>query len=157
MIAPPPAPTCTAERRPPFPLGARAQMAAGACACAAASLFVYAVDPSRHAVYPQCILYNTTGIYCAGCGATRAVYALLHGRLLTALHDNLLFVTALPLVACALAPYFWRALRDDAWPAVPIDPRRTVLRTAIIVAIMITFMIIRNLPGAPFDLLRPLP
>src|ERR1700743_2055126 len=76
----------------------RAQIVLTACACAGASIFVYAVDPSRHAVYPQCLLYQTTGIYCAGCGATRAIHALLHGRVVEALHDNALFVAALPLL-----------------------------------------------------------
>src|ERR1700722_17860564 len=76
----------------------RAQIALAACACGGATAFLFAVDPNRHAVYPQCLLYNTTGIYCAGCGATRAMYALLHGRVLDALHDNVLFIAALPLL-----------------------------------------------------------
>src|ERR1700748_2436065 len=105
MSASRPAPTCVAaDALPPLPssatglFGARRQIAIGACACAGASLFLFAVDPSQHAVYPQCLLYNLTGIYCAGCGATRALYALLHGRVIEALHDHALFVAGLPLL-----------------------------------------------------------
>jgi hypothetical protein len=79
-------------------VSARTPIALAACACAGASAFLFTVDPSRHAVYPECLLYNATGFYCAGCGATRAMYALLHGRVLVALHDNALFVALLPFV-----------------------------------------------------------
>jgi len=149
-------PTCTAETRPPFAPTTRAQIVLGACACAGLSLFVYTVDPSRHAVYPQCLLYHTTGLYCAGCGATRAVYALLHGRVLTALHDNALFVAALPVLLYFLGAHLLRAWRANAWPPVFFDSHKLAWRGAAIFVVMILFMIMRNLPGAPFDWLRPL-
>src|ERR1700733_9675719 len=101
-----PALTCTATPSAPARgLSARAPIVAMTCVCAGASAFLFAVDPSRHAVYPQCLLYNATGLYCAGCGATRALYALLHGRLLDALHDNVLFVAVLPVVLYVLATH----------------------------------------------------
>jgi hypothetical protein len=134
----------------------RAQIAWAACACGAASAFVFAVDPNRHAVYPQCMLYNMTGIYCAGCGATRAVYALLHGRVLEALHDNALFVAALPLLLYVLGSYALNAWRANAWPAVKVDGRRLVMRGIAIFVVMIAFMVLRNLPGEAFVCLRPL-
>jgi hypothetical protein len=149
-------PTCAAETRKPFAATTRAQIVLGACACAGASLFVYAVDPSHHAVYPQCILYNTTGLYCAGCGATRAVHALLHGRLLDALHDNALFVAALPWLLYLAGSYLISAWRDNAWPRVFVEPRKLAWRGAAVFLVMIAFMIVRNLPGAPFEWLRPL-
>ena len=141
MSAPRSVPTCVAADS----FSPRAQIVLGTCACAAASLFVYAVDPSRTAVYPQCLLYNATGLYCAGCGATRALYALLHGRPLDALHDNVLFVAALPA---------WRA---NAWPRLYVQPRRVLWSGAGIFALLVAFMVLRNLPGPAFDWLRPLP
>jgi hypothetical protein len=156
MSASLPAPTCVAETRKPFVASTRAQIVLGACACAGASLFVYAVDPSRHAVYPQCMLYNATGIYCAGCGATRAVYALLHGRVLDALHDNALFVAALPWLLFVAGTYLLNAWRGNAWPEVFVDGNKLAWRAVIVFLVMIAFMIVRNLPGAPFDWLRPL-
>jgi hypothetical protein len=133
----------------------RAQIVLGACTCAGGSLFVYAVDPHQHAVYPQCLLYNTTGIYCAGCGATRAVYALLHGRVIEALHDNLLFIGALPFLGFVVGSYVLKAWQVDAWPQVSVD-NRTLLRRGIwTLALLLGFMAVRNLPGWPFELLRP--
>jgi len=156
-------PTCAAAELPPIPRAApgvfspRAQIVLGTCACAAASLFVYAVDPSRHAVYPQCMLYHATGLYCAGCGATRALYALLHGRLLDALHDNVLFVAVLPVVLYVLATQTLAAWRANAWPRVHVQPRRVLGGGLGTFAVLVAFSVLRNLPGPAFDWLRPLP
>jgi hypothetical protein len=155
MSAPRSIPTCVAAE--PGLLGPRAQIVLGTCACAAASLFVYAVDPSRHAVYPQCLLYNATGLYCAGCGATRALYALLHGRLLDALHDNVLFVAALPVLLYVLGTHALAAWRANAWPRVHVQPSRVVWGGTVAFALAVGFMVLRNLPGPAFDWLRPLP
>ena len=49
-------------------------------------------DPVKNHFYPVCLFHKYTGLECPGCGATRALYALLHGNLLVALHDNALLV-----------------------------------------------------------------
>ena len=134
----------------------RAQLALAACACGGATAFLYAVDPNRHAVYPQCLLYNATGIYCAGCGATRALYALLHGRVLEALHDNALFVAVLPLVLYVAGSYALAAWQANAWPQVPADSQKLAWRGGLFFLLMIAFMVVRNLPGWPFDWLKPI-
>ena len=137
-------------------ISTRAQIALATCACAGATAFLYAVDPNHHAVYPQCLLYNTTGIYCAGCGATRAMYALLHGRVIEALHDNALFVTALPLLLYVTGSYALAAWRANAWPEFSIDPRKLLLRGMALFLLLVAFMVLRNLPGWPFDWLKPI-
>ena len=137
-------------------ISTRTQIVALSCACAGATAFLFTIDPSRHAVYPQCLLYNATGLYCAGCGATRALYALLHGRILTALHDNVLFIALLPLVLYALGTYVGRAWRTHAWPAIQVDPTRLLRRGIAAFLVIVIFMIARNLPGAAFDWLRPI-
>jgi hypothetical protein len=164
MSAPRSIPTCVAaDALPPLPrvppgfFGPRTQIVLGTCACAAASLFVYAVDPSRTAVYPQCLLYNATGLYCAGCGATRALHALLHGRVLLALHDNVLFVAALPVLLYVLASHAVAAWGANAWPRVHVRPRWVLGGGAGAFALMVAFMVLRNLPGPAFDWLRPVP
>jgi len=134
----------------------RAQIVLGACACAGATAFLFAVDPNHHAVYPQCLLYNTTGVYCAGCGATRAVYALLHGRVIEALHDNALFIAALPLLLYVIGTYALAAWRANAWPKIPVDGRKLAQRGMALFLLMMAFMLLRNLPGQPFDWLKPL-
>jgi hypothetical protein len=134
----------------------RAQAALLTCACAGATAFLFAVDPNRHAVYPQCLLYRATGLYCAGCGATRALYALLHGRILEAAHDNALFIVALPFFLWLAGSYLARTWRMNAWPRYEMKPRALMQGAAAIFLVMLIFMVARNLPGWPFDLLKPL-
>ena len=145
---------------PPLPqrgLPVRAQIVLAACGCAGLSAFLYAVDPVQHRVYPQCWLYNMTGIYCAGCGATRAMHALLHGRILDALHDNVLFVSALPLLLFVVGSYALSAWQAKAWPQKDLPASRLARWAIGTVAVMLAFMALRNIPGWPFSLLRPLP
>src|SRR5580698_9026501 len=56
---------------------------------------VYFFNPSAYGFYPVCQFHRLTGLNCPGCGATRALYALLHGNFSTALRDNALFVIGL--------------------------------------------------------------
>jgi hypothetical protein len=133
----------------------RWQIVAATCACAAGCAFLHAVDPHRSAVYPQCLFYHTTGLYCAGCGATRAAYALLHGRIGEALHDNVLFVALLPLFLAWAATRALKAWQDNAWPEVTLNQRTAARLGAAAMAVALLFTIVRNLPGAPFAWLRP--
>lgn len=41
---------------------------------------------------PECPIHYLFGIYCPGCGVTRALKALINGNIKNALHDNALFV-----------------------------------------------------------------
>jgi len=57
-----------------------------------ASAFVFFFNPSANGFYPICQFHKLTGLNCPGCGATRGLYALLHGNFLLALKDNALFI-----------------------------------------------------------------
>ena len=145
-------PVCDAGPRP-F-ASPRWQIVAATCACAAVSTYVYSVDPAR-GTYPHCLLYQATGLYCAGCGATRALHALLHGRGFEALHDNVLFVTLLPGALALAVIYACQAWSRNAWPAVAVGQKSLVFTGGGLVAAALAFAVLRNVPGAPFDLLRP--
>lgn len=49
----------------------------------AGALFTYVLLP--HISLPGCVLYTYFGLYCPGCGGTRAVISLLHGHPLKSL------------------------------------------------------------------------
>ena len=105
--------------------------------------------------YPPCYFHALTGLHCPGCGATRAAYALLHGNLGEAFHQNALAVLAFPFLAYFAGRALWRWA--NAIPAPPVAPASpwAVRLTLFLVPVVVTFGIVRNLPWSPFNLLAP--
>ena len=71
----------------------------------AAFLFLYLRDPSSDD-FLSCSFYRLTGLYCTGCGTTRALHALLHGRVLQAMRFNGFMLLWLPLPMYSLFAYW---------------------------------------------------
>lgn len=106
---------------------------------------IFFFNPTTHAFYPVCKFHQLTGLNCPGCGATRALYALLHGNFLTALRDNALFVFAL---AAGLVYGMWFMVRKfRGRPGSEIFPAK-FLWPALAVALV--FTVLRNLPAFAF-------
>ena len=92
---------------------------------AAALVAVLALrDPSQPGNYPACPFRWSTALWCPGCGSMRAIHALLHGHVMTALSSNALTVAMLPV----LAGMWWGWARSTVAGAPPAAPasRRTV-------------------------------
>jgi len=110
---------------------------------------VFFFNPTTHAFYPGCRFHQWTGLNCPGCGATRALYALLHGNFSTAFRDNALFVFGL---AALTIRGVWRAqefLRGR--PATgEFFPAKFLWPLGLVAVI---FTLLRNLP--PFSFLSP--
>jgi hypothetical protein len=108
----------------------------------AGTAYVAAVDPNTAGHYPTCPFLAITGWYCPGCGALRAVHALAHGDLVTALARNPIVVVVLGCVVIAGA--FWlghaitgRQRRRQAPPWLLYSLLGTIL----------LFWVLRNVPG----------
>jgi len=112
---------------------------------------LWGFNPLQVHFYPRCPLYVMTGIYCPGCGALRAGHALLHGHLLTAIDYNALFVVALPFLAYALAAQAVEAVTGRRLPVYRLSGRET----QVILWVFLLFMLLRNIPVAPFSILAP--
>jgi len=130
--------------------GVLATLAAVPVAAALGVLYLY--NPLAVSFYPRCLLYVFTGIYCPGCGVLRATHALLHGRILTALDYNALYVVALPFLVYAIAAQLSRAVLGR-----PVLPTRTLSgrQARAIFWVFILFTLLRNLPIYPFNVLAP--
>lgn len=100
---------------------------------------VYAIDPHKSTLFPPCPFKTITGLRCPGCGSTRAVHLLLHGRTGEALDRNLLMVVSIPIL---LAMIVWPSITTKPWVA------------WCSFAVLIIYGIARNLP-LPFFLLKP--
>ncbi len=102
-------------------------------------------DPTKNNFYPICQFHLLTGLYCPGCGATRASYQLLHGNLMAALHDNVLYVVSLAALA-ARGVWFLKRRRYHQPAGHFIPP--TALWAFLGVALV--FVVLRNLPAFSF-------
>jgi len=106
-------------------------------------------SPSKTPFYPPCLFHEATGLYCPGCGSTRALNHLLHGELLDALHANALAVVAVPVLGGLV-------LRQALRRRPPVAGARIwPIWIVLLVAVVATFGVLRNLPGRPFSWLAP--
>jgi|GEM_PF-36341 len=114
-------------------------------------LAAFLATPGKTSWLPGCQFNLLTGLYCPGCGSTRAYHALTHGHLLAALRMNALAVSVLPLLIAGMVSQTRHARRGTPYKALLYSPRLAWTITAIIIA----FGILRNLPWRPFTLLAP--
>lgn len=117
----------------PLGVGAAALIGAG---------YVANVDPNSAGHYPTCPLLAVTGWYCPGCGALRAVHALAHGDVMTALARNPFAVVALGYVVVTWVLWFERRItgRPPRWLA-PAWVLHGVLGAILM------FWVLRNVSG----------
>src|SRR5215471_10447887 len=91
------------------PIARKWIVAATVAGIAASGVILFHFDPEKAGFFPVCQFHQWTGLDCPGCGSQRALHALLHGQLITALHDNLLLILSLPLFGALVVWFTWRA------------------------------------------------
>jgi hypothetical protein len=108
---------------------------------------VFAFNPTQTRLFPPCPLYATTGLFCPGCGSTRAVHQLLHGHVAAAFGYNPLLVVSIPFLAYALTRQLIRAL----------PPRRPLPVWVVwaLFTVLVGFGIVRNVPWGPVSWMAP--
>ncbi|HEV2619118.1 MAG TPA: DUF2752 domain-containing protein [Acidobacteriaceae bacterium] len=107
---------------------AHASATAAVLGCAALLIF----PPAITNFYPACPIHQLFGIECPGCGATRALAALLRGHLREALGFNGLVVLLLPAALGFAIHVYRRALQPGNfhWPHLPARAIYTTLAAA---------------------------
>ena len=85
-----------------------------------AAMVLLLYPPGQYGFYPVCPVYRYLHVFCPGCGATRALAALLHGQVGEALRLNWLIVISLPVCGGYAAAGYRRWARGDGfgWPRV---------------------------------------
>ncbi|MCD7097921.1 DUF2752 domain-containing protein [Stenotrophomonas sp. MMGLT7] len=111
---------------------------------------LYRFDPSQPgSPFMPCMFHAATGLYCPGCGMTRALHALLHGDLAQAFAFNPAAMLGLALVPGLLAwKAGWRARWFAPVAAAVAEPRFWLWALP-------GYWVARNLPWFPFTLLAP--
>ena len=125
-------------------------LALSALFAAVAGLVLFGFDPRQYHFYPTCFFHQTTGLLCPGCGALRALHQLLHGQLSAAFRLNPVLVVSLPLLLWLGVGYVLRKAANQP-ASLPLRP----LWLWLLLAAVLVVSVLRNLPGAPFALLRP--
>lgn len=60
--------------------------------------FLYEIIYNKYKFGIPCIFHKLTGLYCPGCGITRAVFSLLNFKFKDAIHYNLLLFIVVPFI-----------------------------------------------------------
>lgn len=121
-------------------------------ACIAAGVGVYLISPAQTPWLPRCLFHTTTGLYCPGCGLTRSLHALSHGRLMAALSYNPLIVILIPAGIYSLIQQLYADLTGRLFP---FALKPSARMGWICLFAVVIFTIARNIPAYPFTLLAP--
>src|SRR5271170_328868 len=113
-------------------------------ACAATILLLF--PPGQYSFYPRCPIHELLQLQCPGCGATRALAALLRGHLAEAMRLNALMTLLLPVATAYAIPCYCRFLQRKTicWQQLPPSAIYTALALAAV------FTVMRNLPLRSF-------
>jgi len=111
--------------------------------------YVRAADPSGQSLLPPCLFHSFTGLWCTGCGITRALHHILNGHLYAGFRMNPLAVLCLPVFAWLAATICYRLYKGRPLPKVPLWLPWVAL------AVILVYTVARNLPWEPFSWLAP--
>ncbi len=113
-------------------------------------IIYYRFDPKVYSYFPECPFHKFTGLDCPGCGSQRAVHALLRGNIAAAADFNLLLVLSIPFLSVHVVYTVLAMLRKNRmrWKVIdnPLTPK-------IILAVVLVFWIVRNIPFQGFGYL----
>lgn len=118
----------------------------------ASAAAAYLLGPFLLRLLPPCGIHSLTGLYCAGCGGTRALHSLLRLDIVSALKNNLPVVLLMIFGAIGVIRY---NLTVFTGPVKRADTKIGVLCIAFL-AFMLIYMVLRNIPLPAFEILRPL-
>ena len=114
---------------------------------------LYRLGPDLGGMSPGCVWRRTTGLYCAGCGMTRAAYDLMHFEFAKAFRMNPLMVSLLPFIVVGISLEVLAWVRGPERPTPRLRPGWKV--TVALVTVILVYGVVRNFPWWPFTLLAP--
>lgn len=116
-------------------------------------VFLLFRNPTTSAWIPPCPSRAALGVYCPGCGSLRSLHHLLNARPTNAWRYNpAMIVVGLPALAIVGVTAGAVALGRTPRPL----PLPSWVAWVLLAALLV-YAIVRNLPGAPWDSFRPPP
>jgi hypothetical protein len=95
---------------------------------------------------PSCLIKLTTGLDCPGCGGTRAFYFLMQGNVPEAARHHVMAVFAAPFLVWLYVAWAIKHVTGKSIAA----PKITAKAMSLYLAAWGVFMVVRNIPIAPF-------
>lgn len=115
-------------------------------------LLYFFADARYSGFFPRCPFFTLTGLLCPGCGSQRAVSSLLHGQIMQAINYNVLLVASLPLLFYSLLIGLLNVFRSkQLTQKIFYSP----VFVKIVLAVVVLFGVLRNIPVYPFTMLAP--
>jgi hypothetical protein len=113
--------------------------------------FYFNYNPNLISLFPKCPFYTITGFYCPGCGSQRAVHQFLHGHILEGLKHNFLI-----LILVSVLTYDGILFLFNHFTKKPLNNLLHQSRiTKLILIIILSFWVLRNIDFYPFTILAP--
>jgi len=117
-------------------------------------IYIFTFNPvSQKNLFIPCPVNLLTGMYCPGCGNTRALHALVHLDFLGMMDYNLMFPFLFFILTWLLVGEYLNLLlgRRVLWLPKRVSPILIILAAIALTA----FTILRNVPIYPFTILAP--
>jgi hypothetical protein len=111
----------------------------------------YKINPADQAWMPKCPFHVMTGLHCPGCGSQRAIHDFLHGNIFEGFKHNFL----LGLGVLVLLYKVFLVIRKIVYPKKNSNLLYHPKTPWIVLVLIFSFWILRNLPIAPFIYLAP--
>jgi hypothetical protein len=111
----------------------------------------YKINPADQDWMPKCTFHSMTGMHCPGCGSQRAIHDFLHGNIMEGFSHNLL-------IGLGILVLLYKAfllLRARFYPQKNINLLYHPKVPWLILIIILSFWVLRNLPFYPFTCLAP--
>lgn len=99
---------------------------------------------------PPCAFHELFGLYCPGCGSTRALRRILRGDLIGAFRYNPALILLSPVLLWGAACFFY-----DRWRGYFPYRKGSLALAYVCLALVVVFVVARNLPFECCDWLRP--
>ena len=110
---------------------AKINLAAAVLVILAVIAFFSFVDPTASPFFPRCSFRALTGFECPGCGTSRALHCLVHGKMIAAFSYNPILFLAIPTIIVLLFSK---------------KARRSVALPIVVLVVILLYWVIRNLP-----------